>query len=169
MRRIPGDDSRIRADRVELRDLVDAYAVAMDRCDTEAFHRQFTPDGRLVVLAVGRERPLATFQGPGIDGIGLIAIVMREVYVSTLHNVTTHTADVDGDRATGTTYCVAHHVAAEAEADRLEFLGVRYAEHFVRTSDGWRFAQRDITRLWSHTITSPRRPLLVDHAVAARR
>jgi hypothetical protein len=157
------------ADVAELRGLVDAYALAMDENDTDAFHRLFTPDGSLVVLAPGRSKPLGTFAGPGTDGVGVIAVLMAEIYQSTLHNITTFAAEVDGDTATGTTYCLAYHVVAGDDGGAVETLGVRYEETFVRTPEGWRFARRDATRLWSQSMPTPREPLMIDRAAAAAR
>ncbi len=155
-------------DLVALRRLVDRYGLAMDTADLGLLGELFVPSGRLVVLALGRERPLATFNGLGPDGIGIIPTVMMEVYKSTMHSVTTHAATVDGDRADGATYCVAYHVAGSEAGDVLETLGVRYRDEFVRTSDGWRFEQRFVTRLWTHSGPASRAPLTIDLAVASR-
>jgi hypothetical protein len=154
---------------IELRSLVDAYAAAMDESDTEAFIRLFVPDGALVVRAPDREKPLGIFRGPGPDGVGLIMRLLRDNYQSTLHNVTTHRATIDGDEATGTTYCLAYHIVAGDDGGALETLGVRYDERFVRTADGWRFHTRDATRLWSQTTPTPAHPLVIDRAAAAAR
>jgi hypothetical protein len=165
------DDARkaMTSDLVSLRRLVDRYAVAMDTADPDVLPELFVPDGSLVVLALGREKPLATFTGTGPDGIGMIAILMKDVYQSTMHSVTTHEATVTGDTATGATYCVAYHVAAGDDGNVLETLGVRYYEQFVRTPDGWRFAQREVTRLWTRSGPASRAPLAIDRAAASRR
>jgi ketosteroid isomerase-like protein len=153
----------------EIRRLVDAYALAMDRRDLEAFPRLFVPDGALVVRAPGREKPLGIFQGPGPDGVGLIARLLGDLYRATLHHITTHEATIDGDRATGTTYCLAYHVVDGADGGALETLGVRYEEEFVRTTEGWRIRVRDATRLWSQITPTPYEPLLIDRAAARAR
>jgi hypothetical protein len=153
----------------EIRGLVDAYAAAMDDADLDVFPRLFVPDGALVVRAPEREKPLGVFQGPGPDGVGLIAKLLRELYRSTLHNITTHQAKIHGEQATGTTYCLAYHVVAGDDGGALETLGVRYEEHLVHTPEGWRFLTRDATRLWSQTTPTPLQPLLIDRAAAAAR
>jgi SnoaL-like domain len=153
----------------EIRGLVDAYALAMDRNDIDAFPRLFVPDGALVVRAPGREKPLGTFRGPGPDGVGLIARLMSDLYRATLHHITTHEAVIDGDRATGTTYCLAYHMVDGEVGGSLETLGVRYDEQLVRTPDGWRFEMRDATRLWSQITPTPYEPLLIDRAAARSR
>jgi SnoaL-like protein len=116
----------------DIRALVDAYAIAMDRHDVDAFPRLFVPDGALVVKVHGREKPLTIFQGPERDGIGRIARLLGELYDATLHNITTHAAEVDGDHATGATYCLAYHVVTCEGVRTLETLGVRYEDEFVR-------------------------------------
>jgi SnoaL-like domain len=153
----------------EIRRLVDAYALAMDRRDLEAFPRLFVPDGALVVRAPGREKPLGIFQGPGPDGVGLIARLLGDLYRATLHHITTHEATIDGDRATGTTYCLAYHVVDGVDGGALETLGVRYEEEFLRTTEGWRIRVRDATRLWSQITPTPYEPLLIDRAAARAR
>ena len=156
-------------DLADIRALVDAYAIAMDRCDLEAFPRLFVPDGALVVKAPGREKPLGIFQGPDPDGIGLIARLLGELYDATLHNITTQAAEVEGDHATGTTYCLAYHVVAGEGPRTLETLGVRYEDEFVRTPEGWRMRIREATRLWSQITPTPYEPLLIDRAAARER
>jgi hypothetical protein len=154
-------------DELEIRGLVDAYALAMDARDVDAFERLFVPDGSLIVWALGRDRPLGAFRGPGPDGVGLVARLLGELYAATLHNITTHRALVDGDAATGTTCCLAYHVVSGADGGALETLGVRYEDTFARTSSGWRMRERNATRLWSQITPTPITPLLVDRAAAS--
>lgn len=157
-------------DALEIRRLVDAYALAMDRNDVAAFADIFAPDGALVVCAPGRDEPMGTFEGPGIRGVGLIAQLMHDLYRATLHHVTTHESHVTGDTATGTTYCLAYHMLDDEDrGECLETLGVRYDEDFVRTNGFWRMRRRRATRLWSQTTLTPREPLLVDRAAGAVR
>jgi hypothetical protein len=153
----------------EIRRLVDAYALAMDQADVAAFARLFVPDGALVVRSLGRERPLGVFSGPGPDGVGMIARLLGELYRATLHHITTHEATIDGDRATGTTYCLAYHIVDDDDGRQLETLGVRYDEEFVRTTEGWRIGVREATRLWSQINPVPNTPLLIDRAAAGAR
>jgi SnoaL-like protein len=141
----------------------------MDRNDLEAFPALFVPEGSLVVRAPGREQPLGTFRATGSNGVGLIARLMADLYRATLHHITTHEAVIDGDRATGTTYCLAYHMVAGEDGGALETLGVRYEEQFVRTPEGWRFEVRDATRLWSQSTPTPHEPLLIDRAAARSR
>jgi SnoaL-like domain len=161
--------SGINADLAEIRALVDRYAIAMDQVDLDAFPQLFVSDGALVVLAPGREKPMGTFTGPGADGVGMIAVLMSELYRDTLHHITTHHVTVDGDEAHGWTYTLAYHVVAGEDGGVLETLGVKYEEHCVRTPVGWRFQTRRATRLWSQVTPTPHEPLMIDRAAARAR
>jgi hypothetical protein len=109
----------------------------------------------------------AATSGAGADGIGLIAKLLRELYRATLHNITTHEASIDGDYATGTTYCLAYHMTnGDGDGGTLETLGVKYEEQFIRTAEGWRFTVRDATRLWSQITLTPFEPRLIDRAAS---
>lgn len=122
------------------RALVDAYAVAVDERDGAAFAELFEPDGVLIVL------------GPdGVEshryaGTAALAEVPASLvrYDGTLHLVSTHRWHADGDRATGVTYCEAHH--RTGEADKVRY--IRYDDDYVRADDGWRIAARRVTTVW---------------------
>jgi SnoaL-like domain len=75
------------------------------------------------------------------------------------YDVTTHfngqsTVTLDGDRASGETYCLAHHVWEEDGQRTLLVLPIRYLDTFLRDEGGWRFAERRLITDWSD-----RRPL----------
>ena len=154
------------ADLAEIRSLADRYAIAMDQIDLDAFPQLFVPEGALVVMAPGRDKLMGTFQGPGPDGVGLVARLMDGLYRDTLHNITTHHVTVDGDEARGWTYTLAYHMVDGEDGGSVETLGVKYEDHFVHTPGGWRFHTRRATRLWSQITPTPREPLQIDHAAA---
>ncbi len=90
------------ADRVELRALVDRYALAADSRDRAGFAGVFTADG---VLAIG---PGGGLVGP--DAIPAPLDYLDAHYTHTMHFIGTHDVVLDGDTATGTVYCLAHHL-----------------------------------------------------------
>ena len=54
------------------------------------------------------------------------------------------TASLDGDRATGETYCIAHHVF-KADGERQIMLAyLRYLDAFVKQGSAWLFAERNL-------------------------
>ena len=160
--------SDVLADAAELRRLVEVYAQAMDAGDPDGFHDIFVPEGVLIVLAPGSQKPMGSFEGPGPEGVGLIAGLLSEVYRDTMHHITNHTVEVDGDGATGITYCLAYHLCDDADGERIETLGVTYADTYVRTAAGWRIHTRRATRIWSQIEALDTSPLLVDRAAGRR-
>lgn len=141
----PGADEL--ADRVELRALVEAYAVAADRRDSDAFAALFTEDATLATYdASGSQRSRYT----GRSEIASIPDRLR-TYDLTVHIVSTVDLHVDGADATGEAYCDAHHV--RGTDDRL--LVIRYVDRYCR-DDRWRFASREVRVLWTETRTIER-------------
>ena len=130
-------------DRAALRDLVEAYGRAIDRRDASLLVSLFTEDGALVFYEDGapaRERR-------GHDALaGIIDYVSR--YSVTTHFIGNHTAWVDGDRATGETYCLAHHVSERDGEQRLVVMSIRYQDGYVRTGGAWKFERRDFLLDW---------------------
>jgi hypothetical protein len=157
------------ADAAELRRLVETYALAMDAGDPEGFHDIFVEEGALIVLAPGTDEPMGSFEGPGKDGVGLVAALMSSLYRDTMHHITNHVVDVDGDEAGGITYTLAYHLCDDEDGERIETLGVTYSDTYVRTADGWRIHTRRATRVWSQIETLDTRPLLVDRAAGRAR
>jgi hypothetical protein len=156
------------ADAIALRRLVEVYAQAMDAGDPDGFHDIFVPEGALIVLAPGSEEPMGSFEGPGPDGVGLIAGLLSEIYRNTMHHITNHTVEIDGDEASGVTYCLAYHLCRDDDGERIETLGVTYADTYVRAAPGWRIHTRRATRIWSQIEQLDTRPLLIDRAAGRR-
>jgi hypothetical protein len=156
------------ADAVALRRLVEVYAQAMDAGDPDGFHDIFVPEGALIVLAPGSDKPMGSFEGPGPDGVGLIAGLLSGLYRDTMHHITNHTVEIEGDEASGTTYCLAYHLCRDDDGERIETLGVTYADTYVRTAAGWRIHTRRATRIWSQIEQLDASPLLVDRAAGRR-
>jgi SnoaL-like domain len=134
-------------DRLALRELVEAYGMAVDALDAEWFGSLWTPDAVLAVHdATGETR-----RWEGDEIAGMVAGVGR--YLRTLHFVGNHQTAVEGSVVTGRTYCFAHHLLADpAGSDdraRDRVLAIRYDDRYARGTDSaWRFARRDVRMLW---------------------
>ena len=122
------------ADRDALRDLVDAYAAGLDRRRFDEVARLFADEGEL------------TLRGRTTTGPEKLAKAFKvlERYDVTTHFVGQQTVEVDGDHATGETYCLAHHVSAEENY----VMSIRYQDAFTRTPSGWRFTSRELVIDW---------------------
>jgi SnoaL-like domain len=153
-------------DQIELRALVDRYAIAIDRRDKATLRRLFVPDGGIDVHLAGRPEPVARLRGDA--GMGDLVDAL-EIYRDTMHLVANFVATVDGDNATAVTYCVAHHLYVEGGESIDERLYVVYDDRFIRTADGWRFTVRGIQRRWTESQPAGQRPLQVDLELAGKR
>ena len=61
------------------------------------------------------------------------------------------TADIAGDRAAATTYCIARHLLAAGDGGFIcREMTLRYDDSFVRTPGGWLFARRRLLLDWTH-------------------
>lgn len=142
-------------DRTLLRDLVDAYASAADRRDDDAFVALFIPEATLTIAQDGA--PAATFAGA--EGLRA-ATAPLAAYLATMHFVGNHTCVVDGDVATGTTYCLANHLRpAGAGVENLRMV-IRYDDRYARDGEShWRFSARDLTILWTEVAPASVAPL----------
>jgi uncharacterized protein (TIGR02246 family) len=134
-------------DRLALRQLVDAYALAVDRRDVAAVAALFADQGRLV----------SRLQFPAGDGelvrqgrdeIATAIAAGLERYVRTTHVVGGQIVQLDGDRARGDTVCLAHHVYDKGDARRLLVMAVRYTDTYARCPDGWCFTERQLDLDW---------------------
>ena len=64
-------------------------------------------------------------------------------YAATTHFVGQSTiTTLTNDRATGETYCLAHHVTVDGASRRMMVASLRYLDTFVKTNGVWLFAER---------------------------
>src|SRR2546421_10152466 len=139
------------ADRLAIRELVDAYAHCADRRDADGQKALFTTDTR-VLLYIG---------GPGTEptddlhGRESLTPVFENLntYEATTHFNGQSTTVLDGDRATGESYCLAHHVYSADGERKLMVASLRYHDTFVKEEGAWRFAERRLYVDWTETRT----------------
>jgi hypothetical protein len=107
------------ADRLAVRELVDAYAHCADRRDAKGQMSLFTKDAHFIVFMDAKSEKPSMELNQRED----LAPVFDELnkYEVTTHFIGQSTVILDGDRATGETYCIAHHVLA-SEGKRTLFI-----------------------------------------------
>jgi ketosteroid isomerase-like protein len=141
------------ADRLAIRELFDAYAHCADRRDAKGQMALFTPDTRfLVYMERGSDRPTQE-----LTSREALAPVFDQLntYQATMHLNGQSTVQLDGDRATGESYCIAHHLY-EADGQRTLIVAyIRYLDQFARQPGGsWLFAERKLMVDWTETHPS---------------
>jgi ketosteroid isomerase-like protein len=142
------------ADRLAIRELVDAYAHCADRRDANGQKSLFTEDTHFVVYMDGQgSEPTQV-----LDGREALTPVFDDLnrYQVTMHFNGQSTIALDGDRATGESYCIAHHLFTDDGERKLMVAWLRYGDKFVKLDDTWLFAERNLYVDW--TETRPSRP-----------
>ena len=129
------------ADRLAIRELVEAYAHCADRRDAEGQMALFTPDTHFVVFMNAKDRA-PSMELHSRDALAPVFADLNK-YDATTHFVGQSTIfTLMENRATGEAYCLAHHVTADGEKRRLIVASLRYHDTFVKIEGTWLFAER---------------------------
>jgi hypothetical protein len=139
------------ASRLAIRELVDAYAFCADTRDAEGQKALFTDDAHFVVYMAG-EGSGATDDLRGRESLTPVFDNLN-TYEVTMHFNGQSTVALDGERATGETYCLAHHVYSDDGERKLMIAAIRYQDGFLKTDGTWRFAERRLYVRWTETRT----------------
>ncbi len=143
-------DAQELLDRLALRRLVEAYAHGADRRDAQGMAALFTEDGRLAIYEgqPGTAEPTTERRGrPDIAS----AMKGLNRYEVTTHLLGQQSVDIDGDRATGETYCLAHHVSTRDGTRENRVMSIRYLDHYVRSDGRWLIDERVLAVDWVET------------------
>jgi hypothetical protein len=129
------------ADRLAIRELVEAYAHCADRRDAKGQMGLFTEDTHFVVYMNAKDpKPSMELHSraalaPVFDDLNKYAATMHFVGQSTILTLT-------GDRATGEAYTLAHHLTVDGDKRRLMIATLRYSDKLVKIDGAWFFAER---------------------------
>jgi ketosteroid isomerase-like protein len=140
------------ADRLAIRQLVDAYAHCADRRDAEGQKALFTEDTHFVVYMDGQgSRPTQV-----LDGREALTPVFADLnrYQATMHFNGQSTVTLDGEQATGESYCIAHHLFTDDGGRKLMVAWLRYGDTFTKVDGAWQFAERNLYVDWTETRPS---------------
>ena len=129
------------ADRLAIRELVEAYAHCADRRDAKGQMALFSADADFVVYMNAKD-PTPSQEFHSREALAPVFADLNK-YDATTHFVgqsTIHT--LTGHRGTGEAYCLAHHVTVEGGKRRLMVASLRYLDTFVKIDGSWLFAER---------------------------
>jgi hypothetical protein len=133
------------SDVVQLNQLAYRYAAAIDSCDEALLVSVFTRDGRLRSYHPGEAEPFADLAGP--DQLIVVPAAMRGAHRYTMHQMTNHLVEPEGDHATGSVLCTARHLSPDG-SHALNVM-IRYIDRYAREDGEWKIADRQIRFLWS--------------------
>jgi ketosteroid isomerase-like protein len=129
------------ADRLAIRELVEAYAHCADRRDAKGQMSLFTEDTYFVVFMNAKD-PKPSQELHSREALAPVFADLNK-YDATTHFVGQSTIfTLAADRATGEAYCLAHHVTVDGEKRRLMVASLRYLDTFVKVDGAWLFAER---------------------------
>jgi hypothetical protein len=135
------------ADRLAIRELVEAYAHCADRRDAKGQMFLFKEDTHFVVFMNAKD-PKPSQELHSREALAPVFAELNK-YDATTHFVGQSTIfTLTADRATGEAYCMAHHVTVDGGKRRLMVASLRYLDTFVKTDGTWLFAERRLYVDW---------------------
>jgi ketosteroid isomerase-like protein len=135
------------ADRLAIRELVEAYAHCADRRDANGQMALFTEDTHFVVYMNAKD-PKPSQE---LHSRAALAPVFDDLkkYDATMHFVGQSTVlSLTGERATGEAYTMAHHLAVNGTKRTLMIAVLRYEDRFAKIDGAWLFAERKLYVDW---------------------
>ena len=140
------------ADRLAIRELVDAYAHCADRRQAEEQKALFTEDARFAVYMDGPD----TEPSYVLEGREALSPVFADLnqYQATTHFNGQSTVVLDGNRATGQTYTIAYHLLTTDGRRQIMIASLRYLDTLTKIDGAWYFAERNLILDWSETRPS---------------
>ncbi|WP_298465616.1 nuclear transport factor 2 family protein [uncultured Erythrobacter sp.] len=129
------------ADKLECIEVVARMARGIDRCDAEIVRDCFHP---------GATDDHGLFKGTAADFIEWVMPVL-DTMKRTQHVIGQSIIELDGDRASGESYFVAHHTIATPDGDVLMIAAGRYLDRFERRDGVWKISHRHAVYDWNST------------------
>ena len=135
------------ADRLAIRELVEAYAHCADRRDAKSQMALFTEDAAFVVYMNAKD-PTPSQEFHSREALAPVFAELNK-YDATTHFVGQSTIfTLTDDRGTGEAYCLAHHVTVDGGKRHLMLASLRYLDTFVKMDGTWLFAERRLYVDW---------------------
>jgi hypothetical protein len=135
------------ADRLAIREFVEAYAYCADRRDAKGQMNLFTTDTHFVVYMNAKD-PKPSQELHSREELAPVFADLNQ-YAATTHFVGQSTIlTLNRDRALGQAYCIAHHLTVDSEKRRLMIAYLRYVDTFTKIDGAWLFAERLLYVNW---------------------
>src|SRR6202035_3815744 len=135
------------ADRLAIRELIEAYAHCADRRDAKGQMSLFAADTQFVVYMNAKD-PTPSQELRSREALAPVFAELSKYDAPTPCVGQSAFFGLTPDRATGEAYCLAHHVTVDAGKRRLMLAALRYLDTFVKTNGDWLFAERPLYVDW---------------------
>jgi ketosteroid isomerase-like protein len=142
------------ADRLAIRELIEAYAHCADRRDAKGQMALFTTDTHFVVYMNAKD-PAPSEELHSREALAPVFADLNQ-YAATMHFIGQSTIfTLNGDRAAGEAYCIAHHLSLNGEKRGLMVAYLRYLDTFTKIDGTWFFAERLLYVDWQEERALP--------------
>jgi SnoaL-like domain len=139
--------------RIAIRELIDNYGYYADRREAQKQAALYTENAIMEIYRgePDTSKPVAILKGrkeleEAFSGL--------KSYNLTFHLNGQNTIKFFGDSATGTAYCLAHHIFVENGKRMLLIMGIHYYDTYSHRNNQWLFAQRKLIIDWEDKRTS---------------
>src|ERR1700745_1967929 len=118
------------ADRLAIRELVEAYAHCADRRDAKGQMSRFTADTHFAVYMNAKD-PVPSQELHSREALAPVFAELNK-YEATTHFVGQSTIlSLTADRGTGEAYCLAHHLTVDGDKRKLMVAALRYYDTLI--------------------------------------
>jgi len=129
------------ADRLAIRELVEAYAHCADRRDAKGQMALFTADTHFLVYMNAKD-PSPSQELNSSEALAPVFADLNK-YAATMPFIgQTTILTLANDRGTGETYCMPHHLSVDGNKRQLMIAALRYYDTFMKQDGAWLFAER---------------------------
>lgn len=134
-------------DIAALRYLSERYAAGIDRRDADLYVGAFHDGGCIAVhQPADADEPIRLICGA--EEIGRNTELIKG-YERTFHVLGQSTYEIDGDRARGEVYCIAHHLSPDRHGGTNYVMYVRYDDDYVKREGRWGIETRRVRVDWT--------------------
>jgi len=129
------------ADRLAIRELIEAYAHCADRRDAKGQMSLFITDTHFAVYMNAKD-PKPSQELHSREALAPVFADLNK-YAATMHLLgQTTILTLANDRGTGETYCMPHHLTVDGAKRKLMIAALRYYDTFVKMDGSWLFGER---------------------------
>jgi hypothetical protein len=132
-------------DRIALKNLVDTFSILADTKEVEKQTLLFTDDA--IVESVSNGQPATPLKGR--KQIGDTFSGFLNLFETVYHTNGQQTLTLNGDRATGVSYCLVVLIGIENGKKIKTTMGVHYNDKYIKQGDRWYISKRKSTFAWT--------------------
>ena len=129
------------ADRLAIRELVEAYAHCADRRELKGQMSLFTTDTHFVLFMNSKDATPSQ-EVHSREALASVFAILDNYEVTTHFVGQSTILTLTNDRATGEAYCLAYHVSVDGNTRRLMVVSIRYLDTFAKVDGSWLFSER---------------------------